>query len=91
MLVHLLGILDLAAASIMVAGHYELLKIPLIYAAIFLLTKLFFWRDWLSFMDAFAGVYCLFIFFGASSGFVWFFVVYFVYKTSVWLFYTMAN
>jgi hypothetical protein len=91
MLVHLLGLLDLAAVGIMLGGHYALFKIPLFYAAIYLLTKIAFWRDWLSIVDACAAVYCILLFFGLGSGLTWFFVVYFVYKTSVWLFYTMAN
>jgi len=91
MLVHLLGLLDLAAASIMLAGHYGAFKIPLVYAAIYLVTKVFFFRDWLSIMDALAALYCLLILFGLHSGFVWFFMIYFLYKTSIWLFFTMAN
>ncbi len=91
MLVHLLGLLDLVAGTIMVAGHYHIIKIPLLYAAIYLITKIFFWRDWLSIIDALAALYCVALFFGLTSGLTWFFVFYFLYKTCVWLFYTLAN
>jgi hypothetical protein len=91
MLVHLLGLLDLAAAGVMIGGHYGIIKIPLLYAAIYLITKIFFWRDWLSIVDACAALYCIFLFFGLASGLTWFFAFYFGYKTAVWLFYTMAN
>jgi len=91
MLVNVLGLLDLISASIMVGGHFGIFKVPLLYAAIYLLVKLFFWRDTLSFIDAAAGVYCIFLFFGAASGLTWLFALYFSYKTAVWLFYAMAN
>ena len=91
MLVHILGLLDLAAAAIMIGGHYSLFKIPLFYAAIYLGVKVFFWRDWLSIVDAAAAIYCVLLFFGFASGLTWFFMVYFLYKASVWLFFTMSH
>lgn len=68
-----------------------MVKIPLLYVAIYLIVKLFFFRDWLSFIDAAAGIYAIFLFFGLASGLTWFFVAYFIYKMCVWLFFTLGN
>ena len=91
MLVHVLGLLDALAGIMLIAGHYGAFKIPLLYVAVYLLVKLFFWRDWLSFIDAAAGIHAIFVFFGAASALTWFFAFYFAYKTAVWLFFAMAN
>jgi len=86
MLFHLLTILDTVAAFSLVLGHYGLVKIPLLYFAIYLAGKLIFWRDFFSIVDAIAAIYFVFVFFGHASGLTWLFVVYFLYKFSVGLF-----
>lgn len=91
MLVHLLALLDILSAGFLVLGHFHLIRIPLLYVAIYLITKLFFFRDWLSFIDAAAAIYAVFLFFGFASGLTWLFVFYFAYKTAVWLFFTLGN
>jgi hypothetical protein len=91
MLVHVLGLLDVLAAGTLVAGHVGLWKIPLLYAAVYLGCKLFLFRDALSIIDAAAAVFCVLVFFGLHSGLVWVFLIFYAYKTSVWLFYTLAS
>lgn len=91
MLVHVLGLLDAFAAGTMVLGHFQVVHAPLLYAALYLFIKLFFFRDWLSFIDAAAAIYCVALFFGVVSGLTWLFFTYFFYKTSVWVFYSFAN
>ena len=86
-----MAVLDLLSAGFIVLGHFHLVHLPLIAVAVYLAAKLFFFRDWLSFMDAAAAVYTLFLFFGFASGLTWLFVLYFAYKTSVWLFFAFAN
>ena len=91
MLVHLLALLDILAAGTILGGHLHLFRVPLLYAAIYFVTKLFFFRDILSIIDACAALYCVFIFFGVvSSGLTWFFMLYFLYKTSIWVFYAFV-
>ena len=91
MLVHILAILDMLNTNIIVLGHYHIVNLPLITITIYLDVKLFFFRDWLSFVDAAAAIYCLLLFFGLSSGLTWLFVLYFAYKTGVWLFFFVAE
>ena len=91
MLVHILALLDALSAVFLVLGHFHIVKIPLLYVAIYLFSKLVFFRDWLSFIDAIAGIYALLLFFGLGSGLTWLFVAYFVYKLAVWLFFTLGN
>lgn len=92
MLYHVLSVLDAIVAIIMVAGHFELVRIPLLYAAIYLAGKLFFWRDFFSIVDAAIGVYLFFfVFFGHASVLTWVFLVWFLYKISIWLFSSMSH
>lgn len=91
MLFHLLSILDIVAAFIMIGGHFGLLKIPLLYCAIYLAGKLIFWRDFFSIVDALAAIYLVFVFFGHASALTWVFSFYFLYKFSVWLFSALGS
>lgn len=91
MLIHVLGVLDLLAAGLLLAGHADLVRVPLLYAAIYLGSKLLLFRDAMSVIDAAAGVYCVLVFFGVHSGLVWLFLIYYVYKTSVWVLFSLAN
>jgi hypothetical protein len=92
MLVHILGILDALAAVCLLLGHYGLIHTPLWYAAIYLASKIFFFRDVLSVIDVCAALYAVYLFFaGNGVGLTWLFIIFFLYKTSVWLFYSLAN
>ena len=91
MLVTLLALLDLVSAGLLVAGHYGLVRIPLLYVTVYLVAKLFFYRDWLTWIDAAAGVYALFVLFGVHNALTWVFVGFFLYKTLTWLFYTLSG
>jgi hypothetical protein len=90
-LLYLLTFLDVVAAGILVLGHFGVLKIPLLYVALYLAGKLLFWRDFFSIVDALAAVYFVFVFFGHASTLTWLFLVYFLYKFSTWLFGSLAN
>ena len=92
MLIHLLGLLDALAAVVLFLGHYDLVGIPLLYAAIYLATKIFFFRDFLSLMDLLAALYAVYLYFSADgSTLTWLFLGFFAYKTSIWLFYSFAD
>jgi hypothetical protein len=91
MLVHLLGLLDLLGAISLVLGHYGVIHFVMLYTAVYFFAKLAFFHDWLSWIDTAAGIYAVFLFFGAASSLTWFFVAYFLYKTSVWLFYALSH
>lgn len=89
---HVLGILDLLAAVFMLGGHYGMIKVPLLYTAIYLFAKFALFRDFFSAIDAMAGVYAVYLFFVQDgSGLTWLFMIFFLYKTSVWMFYTLGN
>jgi hypothetical protein len=92
MLVHLLSLLDLFAALAIFGGHFGIVHMLLLYAAIYLLAKLFFFRDALSIIDTAAALYALYMFFaGHGNGLTWLFLIYFMYKTSVWLFFSLTH
>jgi hypothetical protein len=92
MLMHVLALLDLLSAAAILAGHFDLIAKPLLYVAVYLLSKLIFFRDWLTIIDALAALYAIaLIFMDYGNGLTWIFMVWFLYKTSVWFFYTFAN
>lgn len=91
MLIHVLGVLDVLATGVLFGGHVGLWKVPLVYAAVYLGSKLFLFRDALSVIDAVAAIYCILVFFGLHSGLVWVFLIFYLYKTSVWVFFSLAN
>jgi hypothetical protein len=92
MLIHLLAFLDALAALALIGGHYGLIRIPLLYAAIYLCVKIFFFRDILSIIDFAAGLYAIvLLFLGHGVGLTWLFVFWFIYKTMVWAFYSIAS
>lgn len=91
MLGYILSLLDILAAGTIILGHFGLAKIPLLYSALYLFTKLFFFRDLLTWIDAAAGVYCVFLFFGFASELTWIFIGFFAYKTAMWIFYTLSH
>jgi hypothetical protein len=92
MLMHVLALLDLLAAAGILAGHFDLITKPLLYVAVYLLSKLVFFRDWLTMIDAAAAVYAIaLIFMDGGNGLTWLFMIWFLYKTSVWFFYTFAS
>jgi hypothetical protein len=91
MLFHLLSLLDMLSGVILLGGHFELFKIPVLYAALYLGGKILFWRDFFSFVDLAAAAYFVFVFFGHESALTWVFFIYFLYKFSVWLFSSMGR
>ena len=92
MLYHILAILDILSVIILLLGQYGLTRIPLLYAAVYLLSKLFFFRDVLTFIDAGVALYFLYVFFVQhGTGLTWLVVIYFAYKTITWLFYSFAT
>jgi hypothetical protein len=92
MLVHLLSLFDALAAVVIFLGHFGLVHTPLLYAALYLIVKLFFFRDVLSIIDTAAALYAVYLYFtGAGVGITWLFMIFFGYKVSVWLFYTFAE
>lgn len=91
-LIHLLSLLDLFSAVIILGGHYGLFGAPLLYVAVYLVVKLIFFRDWMSTIDVAAAGYAVYLFFAdGGTGLTWLFMLYFLYKTSVWLFFTLTN
>ena len=91
MLYHLLALLDILAAGSMVLGHYDLVRLPVLYAAFYLVFKLAFFHDVLTWIDAAAGVYLVFVFFHMPSGLTWVFLAWFIYKTCAWLFFSLTT
>jgi hypothetical protein len=91
-LIHILGLLDLFAAVTLLGGHFGIFHFVLLYTAIYLITKLFFFRNWMSIIDVLAALYAIYLFFaGSGTGITWFFMIWFAYKTAVWLFFTLTN
>lgn len=91
-LIHLLGLFDLLAAVFLLGGHFGIFRIVLLYVAMYLVIKLVFFRNWMSVIDVLAAVYAIYMFFaGGGTGITWFFMIWFAYKTSVWLFFTLTN
>ncbi len=91
MLFPLLSFLDMVAAATLIGGHYEFFRVPLLYMALYLVGKLIFWQDAFTIIDAIAAIYFVFVFFGHASALTWIFVVWFVYKFSIWLFSAMGH
>jgi hypothetical protein len=90
-LVHLLTLLDLLTAGIMVLGHFDVIRVPLLYGALYLIAKLAVWRDVLSIIDAVMGVYLILIFLGYASLLTWVFLAYVIYKVASFLAYAMGH
>ncbi len=92
MLFHILALLDIFSVVVLLFGHYGIMRLPLIYAAVYLVSKLFFYRDVLTFIDAIIALYFLYVFFVQhGTGLTWLIILYFIYKTIIWMFYSFAN
>lgn len=92
MLFHVLALLDIVCVILLVFGHYGLMRLPLLYAALYLVSKLLFYRDILTIIDAALALYFLYVFFaGHGTALTWLIAIYFAYKSMVWMFYSFAS
>lgn len=85
MIIKLMGIADLVAATIIILLHYSLglsWKLPLIFAAYLVLKGVMFWGNISSFLDMLCGAYILAMVFGFSS-FMSFLVAIYLFQKAV--------
>jgi len=81
-MIAILGILDLLAAVVLVLSHYGLIIYGIaILFVIYLMAKLFIFKDFISFIDFLAGFYLVLIFYGVHTFIVWIFAFYLLQKS----------